>query len=467
MVDESQQNLMRCKIMANILIVDDSEPMREILSYALTKGNHHCSQAATGEEAIALIRDDIFDITLVDLKMDGINGLDLLRIIREISPDTESIMITGNATIDSAVEAMKLGAYDFVTKPVNREELLITINKALEKQRMVENVKALHMQLKERYKYPDIIGNTPSMSSVFSMIDRISQYDTTVLITGESGTGKELVAKAIHNSSLRRDKPFIPINCAALPENIQASEFFGHVKGSFTDALEVKKGLFEEADGGTVFLDEIGDAAPSTQAKLLRFMENGEVRRVGENTPIYIDVRLIAATNQNLSNAVAEGKFRKDLFYRIDVIKIHIPPLRERKDDIPLLVYHFMQKYNRDTALNAYSISREALSLLTKYDWQGNVRELQNAIQHAIALSRNGTISTSHLPSYIKSYNGKAPVSKENYMSLYELKKSYTLQMLSKNSWDYKKTAEDLGIGKSTIYRKLKEYKVKSSPHQA
>jgi len=445
--------------MANILVVDDLESIRDILSNVLTKNGHHVSEAASGEEALVLMQGDIFDIAIVDFRMGELSGLDFLKVVKDISPDTEIIMLTGHATIDIAVEAVRLGAYDFATKPINLGELILLVNRALEKMELVGRVKALRTQMKERYKFPDIIGNTPAMLDVFALMEKTRQFDSAVLITGESGTGKELVAQAIHTHGLRYDKPFVPVNCAALPENIQESELFGHMKGAFTNALSNKEGLFESAHGGTLFLDEIADASPATQAKLLRFLADGEIRRVGSNTSIHVNVRLIAATNKDLSQSVKEGIFREDLYYRINVIRIHLPALRERKDDIPLLVQHFLKKYSQNKGGNVRLISRETLSLLMQYDWPGSVRELQNAIQHAVAFTRDDTVLPSALPPHVLAGNDVSNSRVESdHMSLYEVEKAYILQVLEEHFWDRAKAATALGIGRATIYRKLKEY---------
>ncbi len=445
--------------MANILVVDDMESIRDVLSGVLTKNGHNVSEAASGEEAVILVQEDIFDIVIVDFRMGGLDGLDLLKAVKDISPDTEFIMLTGHATIDTAVRAMRLGVYDFVTKPINLDELTLIINRVLENVELADSVRVLRTQAKERYRFPDIIGNAPAMLAVFALIEKVCQFDSTVLITGESGTGKELVARAIYDNSPRSDEVFIPINCAALPESIQESELFGHMRGAFTDAIDGKKGLFEEAHGGTVFLDEIADASLSTQAKLLRFLAEGEIRRVGGNTPVRVDVRLIAATNKDLSQAVEEKTFREDLYYRINVVRIHLPPIRERKDDIPLLAHHFVKKYAQNKKENVRHLSREALSLLMQHDWPGNVRELENAIQYAIALTRDDTILPSALPPNIRPGGDDTTLKAENdQMSLYEVEKAYILQVLEEHSWDRAKAAAALGIGRATIYRKLKEY---------
>ena len=445
--------------MANILIIDDSKRIQNVSSTALMENGHHVSLAVSGEDAIASMQEDIFDIALLDFRMGRLSGLDFLRAVRNISPDTEIIMLIGYDEIDIAVEAMKLGVYDFVTKPINVDELMLIIDRALEKMELADSVRTLRIQMKERYKFPDITGSTPSMLAVFARIERVCQSDCTVLITGETGTGKELVARAIYANSLRFNKPYIPINCAALPDNIQESELFGHMKGAFTDAVSNEKGLFEGAHGGTVFLDEVADASMPTQAKLLRFLEDGEIRRVGENTPIYVDVRLIAATNKDILQAVEEGTFREDLYWRINVVEIHLPPLRERKDDIPLLVHRFMNKYARNKRENVRHISREALSLLLKYDWPGNIRGLENAIRRAIAFTQGDIILPTVLPPPVQSGDSDtSPKARSDQMSLRELEKAYILQVLEECSWDRTETAKILGIGRATIYRKIEEY---------
>lgn len=439
--------------MANILIVDDTESVRSIFNEFLMKNGHDTTQAESGEKALALIQKDIFDIALVDLKMGEMGGLDLLKTIKNISSDTEVIVITGHGTIDAAVESMRLGAYDFITKPVNMKELILNVEKAIEKNRLLSDIKALRTQVKHKYRFGDLIGNTASMLSVFELIKRVSQVDSTVLITGESGTGKDLVAQAIHSNSPRYNKPLVPVNCAAIPEEIQESELFGYIKGAFTDANEDREGLFESANGGTVFLDEIADASPSIQAKLLRFLEDGEIRRVGANKPIHTNVRIIAATSKDLFEAINNGIFRDDLYYRINVIGIHLPPLRERKEDIPILAQHFIQKYSQNSNKLMHHISHDALSIMMEYNWPGNVRELQNAIQHAITISQHNIISRSSLPSHIP-YNTKN--SKQDQFTLESIKSEYIIKVLEEQSWNYEKASKILGVGKTTVYRKHK-----------
>lgn len=446
--------------MANILVVDDEHAIRDILKNFLLKYGHQVSLAESGEEAISLIQENIFDIALVDLKMGEIGGMEVLMFIKDISPDTEVIMITGYGTIDIAVKAMRLGAYDFITKPLlDYEKLKLIIERIMEKRAIANGVKALKVQERDKNKFANIIGTTPVMQKVLSMIEKVCHFDSAVLLTGESGTGKELVARTIHANSPRRDKPFIPINCAAIPENLQESELFGHIKGSFTDAIRDKKGLFEEAHGGTIFLDEIADASLSTQLKLLRFLESGEIRRVGENNPIYVDTRLISATNKNIEEEIEKKNFRADLYYRINVVEIHLPPLRERKDDIPLLAQYFIKKHANKAKKNINNISKSALSMLMEYDWPGNVREFENAVQHAIAFSNGEIITPDSLPDYIKS-NIKDSKSKRKQSPLYELEKSYITQLLDEYSWNIEKVVRISGIGKTTLYRKIKEYNI-------
>jgi transcriptional regulator with PAS, ATPase and Fis domain len=325
-------------------------------------------------------------------------------------------------------------------------------------------MKMFKTQVRDKSKFSNIIGSTPAMYEVFSLIENVCRFDTTVLITGESGTGKELVARSIHANSSRSNNLLIPINCATIPENLQESEFFGYKKGSFTDANEDKKGLFEDAHQGTVFLDEIADASPSTQLKLLRFLENGEIRRIGENTPTYVDVRLITATNKNLQREIENGSFREDLYYRINVVEIHLPPLRERKDDIPLLAEHFLHIHVSKSKKDIRNISRQAMQILLQYDWPGNIRELQSVIQYSVAFCNKNVITPEFLPENIQNVSKKIKINnKSGQMSLDEIKNEYIFQMLEKLSWNYSKASEILGISRATLYRKIKESNRKSN----
>jgi len=447
--------------MSNILIVDDESSIRDMLRDFLTMDRHQIMDADSGEKAIELIQDNIFDIAVLDLRMGKVSGMDVLEFIRETSPDTEVIIITAHGDIDIAIKAMRLGAFDFITKPFGLNELGLVMERALKKKEITNNVKALQIYGEGKNRFSDIIGTAPDMTKVLTLIEKVCRYDSSVLITGESGTGKDLVAKTVHANSSRKDKIFIPVSCAALSNSLQESELFGHVKGAFTDAIDDKKGIFEEAHEGTVFLDEIAEASPSTQLKLLRFLEDGEIRRVGKNIPTYVDVRLITATNKNLAKAIEEGKFRLDLYYRINVIEIHLPPLRDRKDDIPLLVRHFIKKYTNESGKN-YDISQNAFKMLMEYSWPGNVRELQNVIQHAITFSNDNIITPECFPKSIRSYSNQPTVrEKSKHTPLYWLEKAYILQVLEECAWNVDKASKASGISKPTIYRKVKEYNVR------
>jgi len=444
--------------MANILVTDDNEAIRNALKDFLERDQHQITLAESGEKAVELLQDNIFDVAIVDLIMEGIDGMAVLKAIKDISPETEVIMITGYGTIPIAIQAMRLGAYDFITKPFEFDELKLLIDRALEKREITIGMKVLQTHAKERKKFSNLIGSTPAIYKVFARIEKVCRFDTTVLITGETGTGKDLVARTIHANSPRHNNPFVPINCSTTPENLQESEFFGHVKGAFTDANESKKGLFESAHKGTIFLDEIGDASLVTQLKLLRFLEDGEIRRVGENTSINIDVRLITATNKSLSKAIEEKEFREDLFYRINVVEINIPPLRERKDDIPLLAEYFLRTYSGRLEKKINNISQQALALLMQYDWPGNVRELQNVIRHTVAFTDKDTIVPESFPDEVLNIDNKKQPDEKKQMSLQEIEKAYMIQMLENLSWNYSQASKIMGISRATIYRKIKEF---------
>lgn len=382
----------------NVLVVDDEPGMREFLEIMLGKEGYSVKIASNGEEAIQKIQNEAFDLALVDIQMPGLNGIDVLRSAKETTPDTTIIMITAFASHETAIEAMKLGAYDYITKPFKIDEIKLVISKSLERKNLVTENTRLKKELENKYGFQNIIGSSVSIKQIFSLINRVSELKVSVLITGESGTGKELVARAIHYSGNRKEGPFIPVNCAAIPETLIESEFFGHSKGAFTGATRDTKGLFEEADGGTIFLDEIGDLPQHLQVKLLRVLEEKKVRPLGKTEPVNIDVRVISATNRKLEQEIAEGKFREDLFYRLNVIKIEIPPLRERKEDIPPIAIHFVEKYADEMEKNIKSISSEALEELEKYSFPGNVRELENIIARCVALETSEVIRKESLP---------------------------------------------------------------------
>jgi len=382
----------------SILVVDDEPGMREFLEIMLTKEGYLVSIASNGEEAIDKIGKESFDLAIVDIQMPGINGIEVLRQTREKKYDTTIIMITAFASHESAIEAMKLGAYDYITKPFKIDEIKLVIKKSLDKKVLEKENTRLKKELETKYGFENIIGTSNSIQQIFSLINRVSELKVNVLVTGESGTGKELVARAVHYSGSRKDGPFIPVNCGAIPETLIESEFFGHAKGAFTGATRDKKGLFEEASGGTIFLDEIGDLPIHLQVKLLRVLEEKKVRPLGKTESVSIDVRVISATNKNLEQEITDNKFREDLFYRLNVIKVAIPPLRERKDDIPMLALHFLHKFAAEMDKEITSISNEALEELERYHYPGNIRELENIIARCVALETNDVINKESLP---------------------------------------------------------------------
>jgi two-component system response regulator PilR (NtrC family) len=382
----------------NILIVDDELSMREFLAHMLTKEGYNTDVAENGEIAIDMIGKNNYQLVITDVKMPKKNGLEVLKAVKKSSPETIVIMITAYSSVDSAIEAMKVGAYDYIPKPFKIDEIKIVIRNALEKRKLERENILLKSELKERYKFENFVGHNQKMVKVYDLIRQVSKISTNILVLGESGTGKEIVARAIHFNSDRFNKPFVTINCAAIPENLLESELFGHKKGAFTGAIDNKKGLFEEADGGTIFLDEVGELPLNIQVKLLRAIQEKEFKRVGDTKDVKVNVKIIAASNSNLEEDVKKNKFREDLYYRLNVIKIDMPPLRDRKDDIPLLVNHFIEKYNKEIGKDIEGISDEAQQYLENYDFPGNVRELENIIERAIALERSYFITKEVLP---------------------------------------------------------------------
>jgi two-component system response regulator PilR (NtrC family) len=383
---------------ASLLIVDDEGSILDFLSLLFEGEDFAVETARSAAEAQRALASKSYDLVLCDILMPDGNGLDLLREIKSAAPNTAVVMMTAFTSTKTAIEAMKLGAYDYVSKPFDVEELKIITQKALERAKLADENIYLRRELEQKYTFNNIIGKSASMQAIFSLVERIARTTSTVLIHGESGTGKELIARAIHFASPRAGRRFLSINCGALPENLLESELFGHERGAFTGAVREKKGLFQEADRGTLFLDEIGELTPPMQVKLLRALQQKMVRKVGGNQEETVDARVIAATNQNLENRLTTGEFREDLYYRINVLPIHLPPLRQRREDIPLLVDFFLQKYSRQMELPPRQISIEAMKLLESYDWPGNVRELENVVERALALSHSETISTRDLP---------------------------------------------------------------------
>ena len=383
--------------MSRLLIADDHESTREGLSLALEELGHSVQLAADGEEAIDRVKEYSFDLAIVDIKMPKKNGIEVLESIKATSPETNVVMMTAFGTIDLAVEAMQKGATDFITKPYTLEQIEIKIEQTLEGRRLSQENTYLRQEEELRYSFDEIMGQGPKMQAVFHMIQTVAPTNSTVLIGGESGTGKELIARAIHQNSKRHERPFVKVNCAALAEGLLESELFGHEKGAFTNAIQQKAGRFEIADTGTLFLDEIGDLSLSTQVKLLRVLQEKEFERVGGTRTISVDVRLVSATNRNLPDRIKEGAFREDLYYRLNVVPIEVPPLRERREDIPLLIAHFLLKYNAEIGKKISEIHSSAMELLTTYPWFGNVRELENVIERAVVLAEGNVITAENL----------------------------------------------------------------------
>ncbi|GAB60878.1 MAG: sigma-54-dependent Fis family transcriptional regulator [Candidatus Jettenia sp.] len=450
--------------MFNILVVEDQKNMRESLVIAFKRAGYYVDSVDNGEKAVELQKDHLYDLIIVDLKMEAMDGLEVLSHIKHINPSTEIIVMTAFGTIDSAIQAMRKGAYDYVTKPFQLSDILSVIERALEKKRLLEKVNNLQKETKEKYKFEGIIGNSPMMMRILNILMELTNSESTVLITGESGTGKELVARAIHNNSRRSEKPFVVVNCGALPENLQESELFGHVMGSFTGAVKDKKGIFLEAQGGTLFLDEIGETSLSSQVKLLRFLQNGEIRKVGDNKPLYLDVRIIVATNKDLEEATKNGSFRKDLFYRLNVIRIHLPPLRERKEDIPVLINYFINIYSNKLKRKPPEISGDAMALLLTYPWPGNIRELENVIERSVTLAKRDHITVTDL-ALQNTPSADTPVDSMTERggiraALAQQERKTIIESLRKHAGNRKQAASNLGISTTTLWRKMKEYQI-------
>ena len=443
----------------NILVVDDEEIVRSSLVDWLREDGYHAEAAENGFEALEKLREKPWDIALVDLKMPKMDGLELMERMKELKPDIQVIIITAYATVHTAVQAMKMGAYDYLVKPFNPEEISLLINRLIESKELVKEISYLRKELAKQYQFHDLISKSPKMQKIFEFARTVAKSNSNILILGESGTGKELLARAIHNESLRAAGPFVAVSCVALPETLLESELFGHEKGAFTDAVTQKKGKFELAHGGTLFLDEIGDISPKLQLNLLRVLQEKEFTRVGGTKPIRVDVRIIAATNRDLKKAVEEGKFRDDLYYRLNVISIQIPPLRERKEDIPLLVHRFIEKCNIELGKRVEKISEEALKTLMKYDWPGNVRELENVIERAMVITKGTLIKPEDIQ--ISAEPSKEIRVEGEDRSLRAVERAHIQRVLEENDWNIQRSAQILGIDRVTLYKKIKKYGLK------
>jgi DNA-binding NtrC family response regulator len=437
---------------AKILIIDDEMIMRESLSAWLERDGYTIETGGSGEEAIEILKEKKFDILLLDIKMEGMSGLEVLKKVKEGDPDLAVIMITAYGSISTAIEALKSGAHEYLLKPFDPNELGVVIEKILQQQaRERENI-FLKDQYKERSRFESLIGQSGPMQEIFHLVEDVAPTESTVLITGETGTGKGLVAKAIHTKSPRCEGPFVAVNCGAFPEHLLESELFGYQKGAFTDAKTTKRGRLEMAHGGTLFLDEIGEITMRMQIDLLRILEDRVFYRVGGTQPQEADFRVIAATNRNLEEAIKNGVFREDLYYRLNVISFPMPPLRKRKEDIPLLVEHFIRRFSIETKKPIEKISRKALDEMMLYDWPGNVRELENAVERAIVVGKGRSIKPEDLPIFHPDYSGR----RNN--SLVEVEKAHITAILNENKWNISRSAEILGIDRSTLYSKIKRY---------
>lgn len=444
-----------------VLIVDDDVSLRRVLEYNLQEEGYEVLTAGSGEEGLRLFDERGAALVVTDLKMPGMGGFQLLREVKERSPDTVVIVITAFGAVEAAVEAMKTGAYDFITKPFNREALKLTVRKALDMQGLSRENRRLKEELSEREEFRSIIGISRPMEEVFRVITRVADTDATVLITGESGTGKELVARAIHGQSSRRTAPFVAINCAAIPRDLLESELFGHLKGAFTGAVRDKAGKFQEAEGGTLFLDEVGELPVELQSKLLRALQEREVQPVGGAAPVKLDVRIVAATNADLEEAIADGRFREDLFYRLSVIPIHLPSLRARKEDIPLLVRHFTAKHGGASV----TFTPKVLEAMAAYDWPGNVRELENTVERMLIMRNGDAILPGDLPEKVR--RGRQPqrecqvinLPDEGY-SLEQLEREIVVEALERNNWNQSSAARFLRIPRHTLIYRMEKYAI-------
>jgi DNA-binding NtrC family response regulator len=446
---------------ASILVVDDEKDICKALNFILSKEGYAVKEAYNGELAIDLIKQENFDIVMTDIKMEKMDGFEVLRETQKISPVTSVIMMTSFGSVGSAVEAMKAGATDYITKPFINDEIRLTIKRIIGNKNLEMENQILRQELSQRpAAFSAIIGKSDAMVKIFAIMEKVIPSKTNILITGESGTGKGLVAQAIHESGPRKDKPFISINCGAIPENLLESELFGHKKGSFTSANEDKKGLITMAHGGTLFLDEIGEMPLALQVKLLHVIQTRELTPVGDTRVINVDVRVIAATNADLAQRVKEGRFREDLYYRLNVIEIDMPPLRERRDDIPVLIKHYMAIFAKEAGKNIKEIDYEAMQAMLAYDWPGNIRELGNTIERAVVLADGDTITIHDLPDKFRTLDLEGVPTSSLRQALDTYEREYIKRSLTEHKGNKETTAEALGVDLATLYRKLKKLKV-------
>ena len=447
----------------NILVVDDEKDICKALNIILTKEGYAVREAYNGEQALDLIKADSFDIVMTDIKMEKVDGFEVLREAQKISPETSVVMMTAFASVGSAVDAMRAGATDYITKPFINDEIRLTIKRIIESRRLQMENQILRQELSQRPPaFPSIIGSSDAIQKVFSMMEKVIPSKTNILITGESGTGKGLVAQAIHESGSRKDNPFISINCGAIPENLLESELFGHKKGAFTSSVEDKKGLITMANGGTLFLDEIGELPLPLQVKLLHVIQTKELTPVGDTRVITVDVRIIAATNADLMQRVKEGKFREDLYYRLNVIEIRMPALRERRDDIPLLIKHYLGIFSLESGKIIKDVEFDAMQALLVYDWPGNIRELRNTLERAVVLAEGDIVALYDLPDKFRSLDVEGISTSSLRQALDGFEREYIRRSLAENKGNKEATATKLGVDLATLYRKLKKLRIET-----
>lgn len=458
---------------ARILVVDDEEIVIRSCLRILGDRDYVVEAVQDGLEALRKVEENPYDVIILDIMMPKIDGLEVLQRVKETHPDIDVIMITGLSQIDTAVQAMKLGAFDYLPKPFDPDELKLVVHRALERRQLLQENINLKSEISSKYRFENIIGSSPQMQNVYRLVAKCAPTSSTILLTGESGTGKELIARAIHYNSLRKDKPFVPVDCNSLSENLLESEMFGHVKGSFTGAVANKRGMFELADNGTLFLDEIGNISLTTQAKLLRVIQEREFRAVGDTRTQGANFRLITATNKDLKAMVADGTFREDLFYRVNIFPIHVPPLRERKDDIPALAFHFLRVFSDELGKNVEEFSEGAMSVLLNYGWPGNVRELENSIHRAVILATDKVIRQAHLVNIVDmvpqpdlevartSDELKRIKKAAREKSVEGIERLFVLEALKRNAWNVTKSAEETGMQRANFQALMKKYGIR------
>jgi len=451
----------------SILIIDDEETQRNVLKGYLNKKGYTIYSASSGNEGVHLVRNNLIDIVISDFKMPDKTGLEVLEEVKQINPEISFVILTAYGSVENAVKAMRLGAFDYMSKPVDLDELDLMMEKIIENKNLKSEIRLLKSQLREKYKFESFISQSPKMEEALSLASRAADSKATILITGESGTGKEVLAKSIHHISSRKDKPFIAVNIPALPETLLESELFGHEKGAFTGAEKAKKGRFELADKGTIFLDEIGDIPINLQVKLLRVIQEHQIEKLGSTEIVDIDVRIIAATHQNLEEKIKNGSFREDLYYRLNIVTIHIPPLRERKEDIVPLTEFFVEKYSKENGKPELSLSKEAIDLLIKYGFPGNVRELENIIERAVVLTRNTLITVNDLPNVVKGFRAEIAIAGKEKGNMVEqvdaLEKKLIYDALKEANGNQSLAGRMLGITERNLRYKMQKYSIKKT----